>query len=235
MSPRTFQAQTPLEALLVEQALAIARQLQETADAAPDGQVLARVEAAALPAGRAFTRRAVASWSFDRAATHLQEFCGLVVCDNTIRRVCQEHGGAMRDWQRDAPAASAAFRAADGDVEFQTDGTAVNTTPGWRELRLSIFAKRRRGRPPAGPGATEPRHLPAPHVRVVQAGIRTGDQLGPGWRRQAARLGLRDTAAVTAIADGAKWIWRQWAAHLPGAAGVLDVYHAGEHLWAAAR
>src|SRR5216110_3152901 len=59
MSPRTFQAQTPLEALLVEQALAVARQLQQTADAAPDGQVLARVEAAALPAGREFTRRAV--------------------------------------------------------------------------------------------------------------------------------------------------------------------------------
>jgi hypothetical protein len=59
MSPRSFQAQTPLEALLLEQALAIARQLQQTADAAPDGQVLARVEAAALPAGREFTRRAV--------------------------------------------------------------------------------------------------------------------------------------------------------------------------------
>jgi hypothetical protein len=48
-----------LEALLLEPALAIARQLQETADAAPDGSVLARVEAAALPAGREFTRRAV--------------------------------------------------------------------------------------------------------------------------------------------------------------------------------
>ena len=59
MTPRTFQAQTPLEALLVEQALALARQLQQTADAAPDGAVLARVEAAALPAGRAFTRLAV--------------------------------------------------------------------------------------------------------------------------------------------------------------------------------
>ena len=59
MSPRSFQAQTPLEALLVEQALVIARQLQQTADAAPDGQVLARVEAAAVPAGREFTRRAV--------------------------------------------------------------------------------------------------------------------------------------------------------------------------------
>jgi len=176
-----------------------------------------------------------ASWSFDRAAANLKEFCGLAVCDNTIRRVCQDHGRAMRDWQRADPAAAAAFRAAAGDAEFQTDGTAVNTTAGWREMRLTIFAKRRPGRPPAGPGATEPRDLPAPHVRVVQAGVRTGGQLGPGWRRQAARLGLRDTAAVTAIADGAKWIWRQLAAHLPGAAGVLDVYHASEHLWAAAR
>jgi hypothetical protein len=61
MSARTFQAQTPLEALLVEHALAIARQLQATADAAPDGHVLAQVEAAALPAGREFTRRAVAA------------------------------------------------------------------------------------------------------------------------------------------------------------------------------
>jgi hypothetical protein len=176
-----------------------------------------------------------ASWSFDRAAANLREFCGLRVCDNTVRRVCHAHGGAMRDWQRDAPGAAAAFRAAGGDVEFQTDGTAVNTTAGWREMRLSIFAKRRRGRPPAGPGAAEPRDLPAPHARVVQAGIRTGDQLGPGWRRQAARLGLRDAAAVTVIADGAKWIWRQVEANLPGAAGVLDFFHASEHLWAAAR
>jgi hypothetical protein len=56
---RTFRADTPLEALLVEQALALARQLQQTADAAPDGQVLARVEAVAVPAGRELTRRAV--------------------------------------------------------------------------------------------------------------------------------------------------------------------------------
>src|SRR4051812_41674452 len=61
MSPRTFEVQTPLEALLLEHALAIARQLQQTADAAPDGHVLARVEAAAVPAGREFTRRAVAA------------------------------------------------------------------------------------------------------------------------------------------------------------------------------
>lgn len=59
MASRTFQAKTPLEALLVEQALLLARQLQQAADAAPDGQVLAAVEAAALPAGRELTRKAV--------------------------------------------------------------------------------------------------------------------------------------------------------------------------------
>jgi hypothetical protein len=141
----------------------------------------------------------------------------------------------MRDWQRDDPAASAAFREASGDVEFQTDGTMVNTTAGWREMRLSIFARRQRGQPASGRDDWEQRQLPAPHERVIQAGIRTCDQLGPAWRRQAGRLGLKDARAVTAIADGAKWIWGQLAACLPGCEGVLDIWHASQHLWDAAK
>lgn len=59
MSHCTFEAQTPLEALLLEQALLLARQLQQAADDAPDGQVLAQVEALAVPAARDRARRAV--------------------------------------------------------------------------------------------------------------------------------------------------------------------------------
>ena len=55
---RTSEAQTPLEALVLEQALLLARQLQRTADEAPDGQVLGRVEAAAVPAARELARQA---------------------------------------------------------------------------------------------------------------------------------------------------------------------------------
>jgi hypothetical protein len=55
----TFHADTPLPALLPEQALLLAQQLQSTADAAPDGQVLARVEALAVPAARELARLAV--------------------------------------------------------------------------------------------------------------------------------------------------------------------------------
>jgi hypothetical protein len=178
---------------------------------------------------------AAASWSFDRASANLKEFCGLSVCDNTIGSVAQDHGGATRDWQRDDPKASEGFRDACGDVEFQTDGTCVNTTEGWREMRLSIFAKRKRGKPAQGRRDWEQRNLPAPHARVIQAAIRTGGQLGPSWRRMAGRLGLSDTTSLSVIADGAKWIWNQAADHLPGAVGVLDIYHASEHLWGAAR
>jgi hypothetical protein len=139
----------------------------------------------------------------------------------------------MRTWQREDPRASQAFAAADGDIEFQTDGTAVNTPAGWREMRLSLFCKRRRGEP-APPEQWEERDLPAPHVRVITAGIRTSERLGPQWRRTASRLGIKHTAEITALADGAKWIWNQVEKHLPGAAGVLDIYHLSEHLYTAA-
>lgn len=56
---RTFQASTPLQALILEHALAMARQLERTATDAPDGKVLAQVEAAALPAARELARKAV--------------------------------------------------------------------------------------------------------------------------------------------------------------------------------
>jgi hypothetical protein len=59
MSQRTFHAESPLQALLREQALLLARPLEHAADAAPDGQVLARVEALAVPAARELARQAV--------------------------------------------------------------------------------------------------------------------------------------------------------------------------------
>jgi hypothetical protein len=59
MNPRIFRAETPLQTLRVEQALLLAKQLEHTANAAPDGQVLAHVEALAVPAARELARQAV--------------------------------------------------------------------------------------------------------------------------------------------------------------------------------
>lgn len=175
-----------------------------------------------------------AEHSFERSARLLREVAGLRVCDNTVRRICDAHGGLMRTWQREAPEASRRFREATGDAEFQTDGTCVNTTGGWREVRLSIFAKRGPGEPVTDLNDWDEQRMPSPHARVATAAIRTGAALGPQWRRAAGRLGITRTAALTVLADGAKWIWKEVEKNLPGASGVLDVYHASEHLHAAA-
>jgi hypothetical protein len=175
-----------------------------------------------------------AEWSFERCARHLRDVAGLIVCDNTVRKICNDHGGKMRAWQRDDPGASRPFREAKGEVEFQTDGTCVNTTGGWREVRLSIFAKRECGEPVTDLDSWNDQRLPAPHIRVATAVIRSSDALGPQWRRAASRLGIRRTSDLTVLADGAKWIWNEVQKNLPGSAGVLDIYHASEHLHAMA-
>jgi hypothetical protein len=125
--------------------------------------------------------------------------------------------------------AGVGFAAADGDIELQTDGTMVNTWEGWREMRPGVFAKRHRGEP-ATADAWDRRPLPAPHARVLFGGIETAGHFGPRIRRWAGRLGIRAPSAVTVLADGAEWIWNQAAAQLPGAAGLLDIYHACAHL-----
>ena len=53
-------------------------------------------------------------------------------------------------------------------------------------------------------------------------------------RAEADRLGVTAAADVTVLGDGAEWIWNLAADVLPQAAGVLDVYHAAEHIAAAA-
>jgi hypothetical protein len=57
--PREIRIEDPVEALIVEQALAMVRDLKQVADDAPDGQVLARAEQAAVRQGRELTRKSL--------------------------------------------------------------------------------------------------------------------------------------------------------------------------------
>ena len=172
---------------------------------------------------------AAASWSYEISSQRLQEFCGLTVAETTIREIAQRHGAAANEWLRSAPEAVEEFRQAEGDAEFTTDGTSVNTTDGWREMKLAIFSKRDRAEP-ATPAEWESRRLPRPKVRLAFAAIEASDRFGRRWGAWKKRLGLSDASAITVLADGAKWIWEEQRKHLHGAEGVLDVFHALEHL-----
>ncbi len=169
------------------------------------------------------------SWSFDVAAKHLRELCGLTVSDNTIREVCQQEARQMATWQRETPDAHQPFKDAAGEIEFTTDGTMVNTWEGWREMRLGIFARRPRGAP-CRPEQWGERRLPAPTARVAFAAIEKSTRFGKRWYRWAQRLGIRDTSRISVLADGARWIWEESSMHLAGADEVLDIYHALERV-----
>lgn len=66
---------------------------------------------------------------------------------------------------------------------------------------------------------------------VTRQGI---DELSAQLQAEALRRGLGKAKRVLVIADGAVWIWKLVEQRFPEAAQRLDLYHAGQHLWAAA-
>jgi hypothetical protein len=59
MNAVDLDAMTPLQRLIVERALALAKELESAADSAPVGQVIDRCESLLLGNGREFLRRAL--------------------------------------------------------------------------------------------------------------------------------------------------------------------------------
>jgi hypothetical protein len=166
--------------------------------------------------------------SFAKASASLHEACGWTVSDETIRQVCYQEAGRIAAWgDRDEPTYQK-FAEAAGDTELQIDAAKVNTFDGWRDMRLAIYAKRRRGEP-ATPAEWDRRQLPQHEARVAFARVEEAEQFGRRLGDWTERLQV-DPEAVTVLGDGAEWIWNLSAAQVPGSKQCLDIYHASEHL-----
>ena len=170
---------------------------------------------------------------FAAAAGMLAACRGWTVSDETVRLACEGQSSQIAEFHA-TPAAAAPFSQAVGEVEFQLDGTTVNTTGGWREMKIGIFARREAGEP-ATADQWDSRTLPAPTARMAFAAIEPIEHFAPRIGQWAGRLGLSDTAAITTLGDGAPWVWNSAAEQLKGSAGVLDIYHAAEHIADAGR
>jgi hypothetical protein len=167
--------------------------------------------------------------AFAAAAEHVQAFLGVRLSAEKLRLTCHAQAKDMIDWQEQATAVATDFAQAVGECEFQTDATKVNTRDGWRDLKIACFLKRPCGEP-ATPEEWATRPLPAPTARVVWTAVNTSDAFARTWRVWAARLGLTDASQISVVADGADWIWNEQRAQFPTAQGVLDIFHAAEHL-----
>jgi hypothetical protein len=167
--------------------------------------------------------------SFAVAERLLAECCGWKVSDETIRRASRAESNRVADFQAESPAVAETFAAALGDVEFQTDAAKVNTTGGWRDMKIGIFARRERGEP-ATAAEWDDRDLPAPTIRMAFAAIESIDDFAPHWGRWADRLGITDRTAITVLGDGAEWIWNAARREFGDCHQVLDIYHAAHYI-----
>lgn len=166
--------------------------------------------------------------SFARGQHLLAELCGWQVDDEVIRRTT--HAEARRAAaERPTRGDATAFDRAAGEVEVLVDAGKVNTGDGWRDVKVGVFLKRPSGSP-AVAAEWDQRDLPRPVVRTTIAAIEPADGFGRRLRGEADRLGVTTHPRVTVLGDGAEWIWNVAADHLPRAAGVLDIYHAVEHI-----
>jgi hypothetical protein len=173
--------------------------------------------------------------SFDEAERNLKELCHLQLSNDVVRRVCDEEGKAVQRWMNQSPDPKKAFDAAEGVVEFSTDGLKINTVKGWREIRQSVISKRTPALPvPAD--RWDDRPLGPPTVRLAVCAIAHCDLIGASWERLVKMLGLPKGLEMSVIADGAKWIWDQAAKRFAGqnVQWVVDVYHVMLYLFAAA-
>lgn len=186
------------------------------------------------PQARRMVTLAGSESSFDAASFKLRELCALDISNDVIRRVCNHEGEEARQWLKKTEEPARRMARANGEVEFYTDGVQVNTVNGWREMRVSVFAKRVATRP-ALPQQWEQRVLEKPQCRIARAAIAASNRIGAGWSQMMQQLGLLDTPRLSVLADGAKWIWDEAAKRfkmVQNVEWVVDVYHVGEHIHA---
>jgi hypothetical protein len=175
--------------------------------------------------------------SFDEAAEKLGELCHFQVSNDVVRRVCNEEGQAAARWVEEASAPLEGISRAQGELEFYTDGVEVKTTGGWREMRVSVLAKRKKAEP-AEPEQWEERTLKKPECRLAWAAIAASEQIGASWEAMLNRLGLHNTPRLSVLADGARWIWDEAAKRFKAVLNVewvVDVYHVCEKIQGCAK
>jgi hypothetical protein len=166
--------------------------------------------------------------SFVGAQTALAEVVGWKLDDNTIRHLCHATA-ADANAKREERTTAAVFAQAEGDLELQIDAGKVNTLEGWRDVKVGVVDRRKRGEPSTA-AEWEERDLPAPTVRSVVAAVETSAAFGERCAAETKRLKLTDAKQFSILGDGAEWVWNLAAEHWPGAQQLLDVWHGAEHL-----
>ena len=185
---------------------------------------------------------------FDLASGLLGQLTGIAVSDDTIWQWVQVSGQqAMEQLKEllqhhnngqlpkletlDVPLTEMPLIiAADGvTVPFRPQPRTPKGKIIWREVKVALLARLGKRQTKRGETVT------CLHQRRLVAVLGGIDDLKPRLQLEALRQGIKTAAQVIWISDGARGFWRlyqQCFAHF--AVGILDFYHAVQHLWQAA-
>ncbi len=186
---------------------------------------------------------------FNLAAWMLQQLSGIAISDDTIWQWVQVTGQQAMEQlkellQHQSDEQLPKLESLDVMLEempliIAADGVTVPFRPQtqtpkgkivWREVKVALLA--RLGKRQTKRGETITRL----HRRRLVAVLGNIDDLQPRLQLEALRQGITTTAQVFWISDGARGFWRlyQQCFAPKGALGILDFYHAVQHLWQAA-
>ena len=201
------------------------------------------------PAARRMVGLAAAETSFGRAAAMLLELAGLRIGAKQVERHAEALG---RDVARDemevvraAPPAAPTLHVgldgtglpvrkgeAEGRAGKQADGSAKT-----REAKLATIWSAEQldadGAPRRDPGSA------SFNAAIESIASRDTDPEPAPFAqralREVERRGFQRAERRVALGDGAAWIWNFADEHLPGAVQIVDLFHAKEHLFDAAK
>lgn len=139
--------------------------------------------------------------SFAVSARHLEEYCGLKMDAETVRRHCEREARAMGVWLDTHEVIAEVFAEAEGEPEFQTDAGKVNTTQGWKDLKVASFARRPLARS-ARPEEWKTRKLPEPSAKIVMTAIAPIEEFIPQVEKQLDRLAIAAGSASSSVSNG---------------------------------
>ena len=201
------------------------------------------------PAARRMVGLAAAETSFGRAAAMLLELAGLRIGAKQVERHAEALGRDVARDEREVvrpapPAAPTLYVGLDGTGlpvrKGETDGRAGKQADGsakTREAKLAAIWSAERtdadGAPRRDPGSA------SFNAAIESIASRDTDPEPPPFAqralREVERRGFQQAERRVALGDGAAWIWNFADEHLPGAVQIVDLFHAKEHLFDAAK
>jgi hypothetical protein len=183
--------------------------------------------------------------SFDHGREQMKVLAGLQVTAKSVERTAEAIGAdvAQREQMERQQARPLDLPVAGGEplpvLYVQMDGTGV-----------PVVKKETLGR--QGKVAGQPAHtrevklgcvftqttwdeegypIRAPASTTYTGAVETAAEFGLRLYREACTRGWGRARLRVVMGDGAEWIWNLAALHFPEAIGIVDLYHARQHLW----